>query len=439
MLKSQSATVFAEYVGREDVCTGDVLLPIISALVFDFYYMSVTHTHQQSCPHCGNNPMSHTQAWIDSSLYIFMNPITEKVLGTSIGRMLFRLTDYLIAGMLKVSLFLRLAHFSKDRTLTISDRGKVLMDEAYSRGWKMETLCLFGKPTDVFRITNPEGKEIVFGGLPRVGGSHEDALTGWIDDKALLKERLMSEGVPVSKGGSFREWKDAEAYFDTVEKPLIVKPRLGSRGRHTTTHITTIEDFKRAFEIGKQMGHYVVVEEHLIGSVYRATVIDGVLAGILAGDPARITGDGVHTIQELIDMKNESRHERVGEVKYTEKLDTFLARLSFTLDTVLPAGKTIDLSEKIGLSYGGNAREVTPDTHPKLHAELERAGQIINDPYLGFDFISTDISADPDTVKWGIIECNTVPFINLHHDPLEGEPINVAGMVLDYVARKQRM
>jgi D-alanine-D-alanine ligase-like ATP-grasp enzyme len=61
---------------------------------------------------------------------------------------------------------------------------------------------------------------------------------------------------------------------------------------------------------------------------------------------------------------------------------------------------------------------------------------VVNDPVLGFDFITEDISSDPKNTRWGIIECNAVPFINLHHDPLEGEPINVAGKLWDYIAKK---
>jgi D-alanine-D-alanine ligase-like ATP-grasp enzyme len=386
------------------------------------------------CAYCGNNPVPHTQAWLDSTLAIVTNPMSDSFLKTRLGRFFLSITDGIISGALKVFLAIKFVRFSEDRTLNVSMRAEVLIEEADRRGWKMETLLVFGIVSDMFRLTPPGKKPIVFGGLPRLGGS-EQVLTGWIDDKAHLKQFLENAGVSVSKGKSFSDWTEAARYFESAEKPLIIKPRLGSRGRHTTTHIRTFEDYRRAFHIAKQISHYVVVEEHLVGSVYRGTVIDGKLAGVLAGDPPRITGDGVHTIRELIESKNKNRRERVGEVKYTETLNIFLARLSHTLDTVLPQGHTIDLTEKIGLSYGGNAREVTPQTHPKLCTELERAAQLIGDPFLGFDFITTDISADPSTVKWGIIECNTVPFINLHHDPFEGEPINVAGMVFDYVER----
>ena len=390
---------------------------------------------KKECPHCGNNQTSHINAWIDSTICEFMNPMSQKFLKTYAGRMLFGFTNYMLKGSLWVFVKIRIIRFDPDHSCIISDRGGVIAEEAHARGWKMETARVFGKVTDAYRITFPDGKKFFFSGLPRVG-NHADVLSGWIDDKALLKKRLSVENVPVSRGESFTDFLYAEHFFHTLRKPVIVKPRLGSRGRHTNTHLVNADDFKKAFHIAKQLGRSVVVEEHLVGSVYRATVIDGVLGGVLAGDPPRITGDGEHAISELIEIKNNTRDARMGEVKITEGLIHFLKKQKYTLDTILSKGAVIDLSEKIGLSYGGNSREVTPEVHPKLHTELERAAKIVGDPLLGFDFITTDVSADPDTVRWGIIECNSVPFINLHHDPLVGEPINIAGMVLDYLERE---
>jgi D-alanine-D-alanine ligase-like ATP-grasp enzyme len=390
---------------------------------------------KNDCPHCGNNQTSHVNAWIDSTVCAFMNPVSQKFLETYIGRALFGFTNYILKGALWLFVLIKVIRFDSDHACIVSDRGRVIAEEAQARGLKMETARVFGKVTDAYRITFPNGKKFFFSGLPRAG-SNADVLSGWIDDKALLKACLSREGVPVSKGASFTDFLHAEHFFHTLRKPVIVKPRLGSRGRHTNTHLANAHDFKRAFFIAKQLGRSVIVEEHLVGSVYRATIIDGVLGGVLAGDPPRITGDGVHTIQELIEIKNINRDARMGEVKVTDGLIHFLEKQKYTLDLILPQGIVIDLSEKIGLSYGGNSREVTPEVHPKLHAELERAARIVGDPLLGFDFITTDVSADPDTVRWGIIECNSVPFIDLHHHPLVGEPINIAAMVLNYLERK---
>lgn len=366
---------------------------------------------------------------------MFMNPLTQRFLGTYVGQALFGVTNSILKGSVFVFSCIGIIRYDADSSCITSDRGKVLADEAEARGWKMEVMHVFGVVTDAYRMIFPNGKKFYFSGLPRVG-SVADVTAGWIDDKALLKLRLSKEGVSVSRGASFVSLNEAERYFNTLTKPVIVKPRLGSRGRHTTTWLTDVDDFKKAFMISKQLGRAVIVEEHLIGSVYRATVVDGVLSGVLAGDPPRVTGDGEHTISELIVLKNKHRDGRVSAVQVTPGLETFLKRQNLTLQTILARGTTIDLSEKIGLSYGGKSREVTPDVHPKLRAELERAAQIVDDPLLGFDFITTNVSADPDTVRWGIIECNSVPFINLHHDPLEGEPINVAKLVLDYLERE---
>jgi D-alanine-D-alanine ligase-like ATP-grasp enzyme len=52
-------------------------------------------------------------------------------------------------------------------------------------------------------------------------------------------------------------------------------------------------------------------------------------------------------------------------------------------------------------------------------------------PIVGFDFIIPDPTQDPRDQKWGIIEANMNPFIDLHHFPLVGNPINVAAKVWD--------
>lgn len=391
-------------------------------------------TKKQTCVYCGNNPTSHGHAWFESLMFVSINPLFQAIFKTRVGRGVLYITEFLLEKIGIVLIYLHILNLDNDYS-RFADRAKVLGEDAVRRGWKMEVVTLFGKGLDIYKVTLTNGAYFFFNGLPRID-INQAAGAGWMDDKALLKERLHTANIPVSNGACFSHIKDAEMYFEKHHHEYITKPRFGSRGRHTTTHLSKPEDFKKAFNIAQQLCPFVVVEEHLVGSVYRATIIDGVLEGVLAGDPPRITGDGVHSIEELIAIKNAMKDVRVREVGVTDSLRIFLERQGYILDTILDTGVTIDLSEKIGLSYGGNSREVTPNVHPKLRAELERAAHVIDDPILGFDFITTDVSVDPDTVRWGIIECNALPFINLHHDPLEGTPINVAGKLWDYVERE---
>jgi D-alanine-D-alanine ligase-like ATP-grasp enzyme len=71
------------------------------------------------------------------------------------------------------------------------------------------------------------------------------------------------------------------------------------------------------------------------------------------------------------------------------------------------------------------------ELHPSFVPILEKAAKVVNLPVLGFDCIVPDPTQDQAVQKWGIIECNTLPFIDLHYYALEGRPRNIAGMIWD--------
>jgi cyanophycin synthetase len=80
---------------------------------------------------------------------------------------------------------------------------------------------------------------------------------------------------------------------------------------------------------------------------------------------------------------------------------------------------------------GGETHEIPESIHPKLHALIERLSQLLDVPLAGFDLIIPDPEADPDIQKWGILEANTLPFIDLHYNPLYGKTSNVAVAIWD--------
>lgn len=380
-----------------------------------------------NCIYCGNNPTSHFLTKVTESYLIALQPVNRVVTKLGFTKAYFMLGDGAASSLIFLFRALGLAKYESPEKITIP-RAKVLAEEAKRRGIKMEVLTVLGKPMDIYRA-HVKGEVLNFEGLPRPQGASNALL--WMDDKIILKRILMQAGVAVPRGESVTNFLEALKVFNKLEKPVIVKPRLGSRGRHTTTFVYTPEQLKKAFNIAKQLCHWLVIEEHLTGSVYRGTVINGKVVGVLVGDPPRITGDGKQRIKELVAIKNATKDLRVGDVKLTAELEYFLGRSKLSTDSILAAGKTIDLSEKIGVSYGGSSEELMDSTHPEIISILETAAKAVNDPIIGFDFIIADHTKDPKTQKWGIIECNGQPFINLHHDPLLGVPKNVAARVWD--------
>jgi hypothetical protein len=416
------------------------------------------------CPYCGNNPVPHRFYWYTESLNIFFTPLRQKFLYN-------RLSSFFNSGLwlgrignfsLDLGVFFGIISFQKDAKLCKVRRAQVLWEEAEKRGIQMEELQIFGKPIDSYAaekkypstlIHNPlplkikdNGSRIIFSGLPRPEG-YTNRWLDLMDDKWLFKKVMMENGLPVPKGASCSRYYEAERIFQKIQnsdssalnlkspisnlKSAIVKPRAGSRGRHSTTFVLTENDLKKAYKIAKQLCFWVMVEEQLQGPVYRATVINGNLAGVLRGDPPQVFGDGIKNISQLINIKNSLPHPGVKNILPDTGMELFLLRQNLTLLSVVPAGQAVNLSEKIGVNYGGSSSEDFEICHPENKEMFLSAAKVLGDPIVGFDFIIPDVTKSYKQQKCGFIEVNSLPFINLHHDPLLGTPRNAAAMVWD--------
>jgi D-alanine-D-alanine ligase-like ATP-grasp enzyme len=387
------------------------------------------NSYMKPCIYCGNNPVPHMTHKFYESFDIMVAPIRRRLFHSWIGTAIDSLATYLALGAFHVLKPLGLVQVHSDISQIIYPRAQVLWAEAQRRNIKIEEIKLFGRPIDLYRAYVSD-KPIYFMNLPRKEKAAASNLT-WVDDKYLLKQKLLAHHLPVAPGGSFTTLKSALKAFDALEKPVIVKPRAGSRGRHTTTFVYTKEDLTKAFKIAKQLCHWVIVEEHLFGDVQRGTIIGGQLVGVLGGSSPQVTGDGVHTIAELIKIADAKKPDKVKDIKVNPY---FMNRQNLAMDAILSAGRTVMLSEKIGVNYGGTSYDCTKETHPDTKQMLVEAGKVLDISIIGFDFIIPDITKSYKEQKCGIIEANGAPFIQLHHDPLIGESINAAKFVWDLVS-----
>ena len=428
-----------------------------------------------ACPYCGNNPVPHRFYRYSENLNIFLTPLRQELLYNPLSRF-FKVGEWLSGienFLLELGLTLKAVSLSKDIKACKIRRAQVLWEEAEKRGINMRQLFLFGKPVDAYmackkEIRNPKPEtrnkseipnsksetlnrktKIIFSGLPRPVGY----INRWLDlmdDKWLFKKAMMENGLPVPYGKSCSNFGQAKKVFRDIESGMrsvpiygrtgtpinvrataIIKPRAGSRGRHSTIFVSNEEDLKKAFKIAKQLCFWVIVEEQLFGPVYRATVINGHLAGVLRGDSPQVAGDGESSIADLIKKKNQAPHPGVKDTAADVSCEVFLSRQNLALSSVLEKGRSVNLSEKIGVNYGGSSSEDFEICHPDNKELFLRAAKVLGDPLVGFDFIIPDISASWKNQKCGFIEVNSLPFINLHHDPLHGQPRNAAALVWD--------
>lgn len=316
-----------------------------------------------------------------------------------------------------------------------SETAQALWAEAGARGIEMYEVRLFGLPRRSF-VARRGRKTVVFEGLPRRPRVQRSIL--WIDDKAEVKKRFRKAGFPVPKGASASSERGALRVFKTLQKPVIVKPKEGSAGRHTTVRINTEEELLWAHRNARLVSPSVIVEEELSGPIFRATLVARKLAAVLRRDPPQVTGDGSSTIRELVARENENPLRR-GPVFAEIRVDSpvsirELERQGLTPESVLSPEEKAFFHFKVNWGVGGTSYDVTEKTHPDNRELFEKIGEYLGNDIVGIDFIIEDIGKSwREVERCGVIECNSLPLIGNHHFPYKGPVRNVAGAIWDMV------
>lgn len=398
----------------------------------------------KTCVDCGDAPVNHTIEWISSCAQKALTPrtIVFEGLGARVKRSLSPFLYGTLAPLLmRVLVALRLARFAERPDEKTSRRARVMWEEALHRRIPITEFRLFGVGRECFLVTYG-GRHKTFLDLPRPGDVDSPGLL-WMDDKQILCDRLSASGVPTARGAVVTTEREARELFAKLRPPVVVKPEMGSRSRHTTTHVETIDELITAFRKAKVLCPWVIIEEEEVGFVYRGTVIGGKLIAVLRREPPLVIGDGEHTVSELVAKENTNplrAKSPFHPIAIDDEARAELARQHLSLTSVPTKGQMVTLSQKATRGIGGGTTDVTDLIHSDNRTMLEAAARVIGDPLIGFDFIIPQIERSwREQERCGIIESNSMPFIDLHHYPLVGEPRNVAGALWDLVYPSSRV
>lgn len=383
------------------------------------------------CPDCAGSQVNHFVIYTSILLGSLLDPWTNW-LGKVIPESFTDCIGKIIMNSLK---FFKLSRTTYQPEKDDSGRTYVLWEEATKRGIKMEEIRLFNVGRDMF-VSEYKGDKRFFDVLPRPKVYNPKGLE-WMDNKGKMKNHFEKAGIKVARGGVTHYKKKALQIFDSLNKPVITKPNLGSRSRHTTTHLDNDTNFMEAFKKARQLSPWVMIEEELSGYVHRGTLIGGKLIATLRREPAYVIGDGIHKVSELIEIENKNPL-RQGPIFHQLKLDDEakkeLHHWNKTENTIPQKNEIVTLGQKTSRAVGGGITDVTDIVHPDNIIMLEKVAEVLDDPLIGVDFIMDDVSVSwRDQPKCGVIECNSAPFIDLHHFPLVGSPHNVAAALWDIV------
>lgn len=257
-------------------------------------------------------------------------------------------------------------------------------------------------------------------------------------DKEGTKRILANAGVPVPRGTVISYFDELETAIEEVGGyPIVIKPLDGNHGRGITIDIRNWEEAEAAYDAARDVSRSVIVERFYTGRDHRVLVVDGKVVAVAERVPAHVIGDGVSTIEELIDQTNRDPNRGEGHDNVLTRIELdrtsyqLLERQGYTLDTVLPQDEICYLRATANLSTGGIAVDRTDDIHPENVWLAQRVAQIIGLDIAGIDIVTQDITRPLREVDGVIVEVNAAPGFRMHVSPSRGIPRNVAGAVLD--------
>lgn len=388
------------------------------------------------CPDCGPKPVNHTL----QKAFIFFEWLTGpfmrlfEVIGNASRRVfgwqsVDRVANFLTKTFLRIGLLKEVDICTAD-----SLRVRLAAEEASRRGVVMKRVTVFGQPTIMY-TARFQNSFLVFEQLPRPEGDYENLK--WIDNKAVVRKKISALGMPLARGGKAFTKNRALEIFRAVGAPVIVKPHIGSRSAHTTIHINSEEELERAFYKAKILSPWVVVEKELAGFVHRITFIGGKLFAVIRREQPHIVGDGALTVRELVEKENKNP-KRDGSYFYPLRTDEEalkeIAYYGMSWDSVPAPGQTVLLNQKAVGFLGSGLTDLTDVIHPDNVDLFKKIDELVAVPLHGIDFITTDISKPWHQISdCGIIEFNSLPFIEMHHNPLVGEPRDAMAALWDIV------
>jgi cyanophycin synthetase len=261
-------------------------------------------------------------------------------------------------------------------------------------------------------------------------------------DKEETKLLLDAAEIPVPKGMVVRTEAGLQEAVEKFKYPLVIKPIDGNHGKGNTTNITTWEQAVKALEAAKQYGNRVIVERFITGFDFRCLVINHKFICAALRTPASVVGDGVHSIQYLIDETNKDPRRGYGHEKVLTQITVdhstmkMLDDIGYTLDTVPTKDELVLLKTTANLSTGGTSTDVTDEVHPANIFMCERISKIIGLDICGIDIMASDLRTPVSESGGAILEVNAAPGFRMHIEPAVGLPRNVAEPVVDMLFPK---
>lgn len=299
---------------------------------------------------------------------------------------------------------------------------QVLMKEAIKRGIKVDVL---DKVENFISLKKNGQVEYVKQATKTSKDNYVTVLI--MENKSVTKKVLSDSNIKVPGGIEVNSIDEAQKVIkDFVNIPIVIKPKSTNFGIGISIFKDGAEEesIKKAFELAFKHDNTVLIEEFIKGKEYRFLVIDDKVVGILHRVPANVKGDGIKSITELVDVKNQDPLRGYHYVTPLEKInldenaELFLKEQNKDFNYIPEKDEVIYLRENSNISTGGDSIDYTDNISEKFKTIAVSAAKSVNARICGVDMMLEDYSNENS--NYAIIELNFNPAIHIHCYPYKG-------------------
>lgn len=253
-------------------------------------------------------------------------------------------------------------------------------------------------------------------------------------DKHLLKDYLNKANILTPKGikvKSSKNDKEIIKLIDDISYPLTVKPLSGHAGEDVLMDIKSETELLEGIATIRENNDYaeIVIEQYIRGEEYRVYVVGEEVVAATNRIPAHVSGDGVHTIAELINEKNAERKNNPylsrNQIEIDELLHQSLKKQHLFLESIPNNRQKIFLKGYSNISAGGDPIDVTDDIQNEIKQTAIQAVKALP----GLIHSGVDIIVNEEGMF--VIGVKPTADISMHIFPLEGNPRNVPAHIMD--------
>ncbi len=321
--------------------------------------------------------------------------------------------------------------------LQISTR--LIAEAAKRRGWQVESLD--DRFLSTLAITLPNKKTYYFDSIQPPLTS---AAAMVIADNKLATYLIAQKHQIAVAEFTMYDAANPQAATDFLHKQtkngfeVVVKPTDTNHGDGITIGITNEADLQQAIAHAQTFSSQILLQGRHEGADCRVLVVDGQVVAAARRYPPYIVGDGVHTIEELMQAKNDEPDR--GEEHHTalSKIDIESARryLGEHVKYIPVFDEQVFVLATANLSKGGEAEDITEALHQSFIDAAETMARSLNMFVCGVDFLVKDYRK-PLTPQNGILlEINATPGIRMHQFPSSGQVRDVASIIISKFAEK---